>query len=353
MSKRALIIRVSSLGDIIRALPTLDYLKNVVAGIEIDWLVDERYREVLEGNPLVAQIQTVRPGFWRKHLFSRETRLEMRRLRSALMERDYDFVFDLQGGLGSGLLGMLSGCEKRIGFSPESLPVKANQYFTTQQVPLRAGDSHCSDQFLRLVSVPFGRDFKAMSLCADITTSAVDDSMAEALLSTLSDGLVFLFHQGAAVETRLWYEEGWIELGRMILSRFPDSSILVSWGTDDERSSALRVTTAIGNGARFLDSCGLKSYAALLKKVDMVVCCDAGPLYLAAAVKTPTVSLYRSSDFKRRAPRGESHGIVQAPLDCARCLRSRCDRDDQCRRSITPEMVMKAIGTVFQLPDVA
>jgi heptosyltransferase-1 len=348
---RVLIVKMSSLGDIIHALPVLDYLQRVSPGIEIDWVVEEQFREILEENPRISVLHTVRTKVWRKHPFAKQTRHEISQLKSVLRERKYDLVFDIQGNLKSGLVCWLSGVGDIIGFSGDVLQEKVNLIFTTRQIPVRRADHHVTDQYLRLVSIPFGKDFAAMSLTADIITSPEDDEVADTLLATLDDGLVFLFHCGTTWQTKFWTESGWIELGRAIMERFPASSILFSWGSDDERKVVTRLATEIGSGARVIDRYPLKGLVAILKKVDMVVGGDTGPIHLAAAVGTPTVSFYRASDGRRSGPRGREHGIVQAPMHCTKCFRTSCDKDQTCRESISSTALMKKIERIFPISN--
>ncbi|HEX8960845.1 MAG TPA: lipopolysaccharide heptosyltransferase I, partial [Geobacteraceae bacterium] len=346
-----LIVKVSALGDVVHALPVLDYLHQVAPGIQIDWVVEEANREVLEGHPLIRTVHLVRTRVWRKHLRSLATWQEMAAVRRALKAAQYDIVFDLQGNFKSGLITWLSGCERRYGFDRDDVRESLNLFFTNNQVPLRRQDSHVSARALRVVSVPFGRDYGAMQIATDIYTSAADDAEAEALLSTLSDGLVFVFHNGTTWTTKLWCDEGWIKLGKLVHERFPDATILLSWGSDRERSVAERITAGVGGNVRLLPRLSLKGFCALLKKVDLLVGGDTGPVHLAAVVGTPTASFYRATDARRNGPRGEHHFLLQSPLHCRACLRKECDRDRQCRESITAEALMKGIEGLF--PEVS
>jgi heptosyltransferase-1 len=343
---RVLIIKASALGDIIHALPVLDYLHQVRPGIQVDWVVEDPFRDVLEGNPLINRLYQVRTKAWRKAPLARTTREEIAVLKHALRENRYDLVFDIQGNLKSGLICWLSGAAHRIGFTREFLQESINLYFTTRHIPLRSRDRHITDQYLRVVSVPFGRDFQDMALSSDIYTSPEDDARADALLATLADGLVFLFHCGTTWQTKYWYDEGWVELGRTLAHTYPDASILLSWGSEPEREKVLAIAAAMGC-ARVIDRYSLKGLTAILKKVDLVVGADTGPVHLAAAVGTPTVSFYRASDGRRSGPRGERQVVVQSPLHCNSCFRTHCDKDDECRRSITVATLLREIERLF------
>lgn len=340
---RVLIVKMSALGDIIHALPVLDYLHQVSPGIEIDWVVEAPFLNILEGNPLISRLHVVRTKVWRKRPFSRVTWMEIDQLKHSLRERDYDVVFDIQGNLKSGLVDWLSGANNRIGFTKSHLQESVNQLFTSRQIPVRRQDRHITDQYLRVVSVSFGKDFSGMRLSSDIHTSSQDDESARTLLATLSDGLIFLFHCGTTWETKFWHQEGWVEVGRNLLEKYGDSTILLSWGNDRERTAATAVAGAIGPGARVIDRYSLKEFAALLKKVDVVLGGDTGPIHIASAVGTPTVSLYRASDGRRSGPRGPGQVIVQSGIHCSPCFRTECDRDEACRRTITPALVVEAV----------
>jgi heptosyltransferase-1 len=348
---RVLIIKASALGGIVNALPVLDYLKQVSPEIEIDWVVEEEYRGLLEGNPHLAELHTVRTGHWRSRLFASQTRREVAQLKEVLVGRGYDLVFDLQGDLRSGLICWLTGTADRIGFEKCDLQGSTNALFTTRRIPLRRQDSHSTDKCLRLVSVPFARDFREMQLGSAIRTSRDDDADAETLLATLSDGLVFLFQCGATWQTRLWSEKSWSELGRALLERFPDATLLFTWGNEAERAAATEIATAIGRGGRVLDRYPLKGLAALLKRVDLVVGVDAGPVHLAAALGTPTVSFYRATSGKVKGPRGNRHVVLQSPMHCTRCLRTHCDKDLQCRDTVKVEAVLAGVEKLLADPS--
>lgn len=347
LTMRALIVKVSALGDVIHALPVLDYLQKVVPGIEIDWVVEEANRDVLDGHSLIRRVHVVRTKDWRRRPLAALTRREVLALSREFKEAAYDIAFDLQGNLKSGLITWLSGAERRYGFDAEGVRESLNLLFTNNQVPLRKQDHHIAGRALRVVSVPFGRDYTEMQIGTDIFTSPEDDAAAEALLATLSDGLVFVFHNGTTWVTKLWHENGWIRLGKLIQERFHEATILLSWGNSEERAAAERIGAGIGNNVRVLPRLSLKGFCALLKKVDLVVGGDTGPVHLAAAVGTPTVSFYRATDAKRNGPRGAQHSLLQSPLHCRACLRKECDRDLQCRESITADALMKGIESVL------
>lgn len=344
---KVLIIKTSSLGDIIHALPVLDYLHKASPGIEIGWVVEERFKDILEGNPLLSRLHVLSTRRWRKSPFSAQTRHETTSLLRELRESGYDIAFDIQGNLKSGVIGVLCGAKQRIGLPRQLLQESINALFTTIKSPFCTEDDHASPRYLRVVSVPFDLDFHGIALASDIPTSPSEDAAALACLAGFKPGRKILFHCGTTWQTKFWFQEGWIELGRTVQAMFPDATILLSWGNNAEKTMVTEIAAGIGGGAVVLEQLTLKELTALLKRVDVVVGGDTGPVHLAAATGTPTVSFYRSSDGNTSGPRGEQHVIVQSPLPCTRCFQTSCTRDTECRASITPRILAEGIARVL------
>jgi heptosyltransferase-1 len=92
----------------------------------------------------------------------------------------------------------------------------------------------------------------------------------------------------------------------------------------------------------------LPQLAALLARAAVVVGGDTGPVHMAAAVGTPTVSFYRVTDGERNGPRGQQHVRLQAPLDCSPCLRKACDDDPVCAKSVGVNEVFSKLVTLVK-----
>lgn len=350
---RVLIIKTSSLGDVIHALPVLDYLHQACPGIQVDWVVEEAFRDVLEGNPLLANLHIVRTRSWRKKPFSGQTLHEISTLWRKLRQNNYDLVFDIQGNLKSGIIAWLTGSKKRLGFSRDFLQESVNALFTNIKISPRVQDDNAGTRYLRVISSAFGKDYCGMGLNTDIFTGPNEDVVAEKLIRDCDSKRVFLFHGGTTWQTKFWSEDKWIELGKNIIAKFPDSSILLSWGNVLEKNFADRVAEGIGEQALVLQKYSLKVIAAIIKKVNVVIGGDTGLIHLAAAVGTPTVSYYRASDGSVSGPRGSKHIIVQSPLLCTRCFRTSCDKDIECRNSISVDAILVGIENLQLRADQA
>ncbi|NTV50592.1 MAG: lipopolysaccharide heptosyltransferase I [Geobacteraceae bacterium] len=349
---RILIVKISAMGDVLHALPVLDYLKQASPECEIDWVVEGAFADLLSGNPLISRLHIVQFKKWKKKPFSGNTVAEILDVRNGLVKRAYDLVIDLQGNIKSGIVAWLSGCPRRVGFNRDTAQESLNSLFINRRVALQPEDQHITDQYLRIAGASFDLELSGLQLHTDVCTRPEDDRGADELVNRYrKNGPVFLIHTGTTWQTKFWYESGWIELGRRIISSFPGSVLLFSWGNDSEYSAAKRITTALGDQAVQLEKLSIMRLAALVKKVNLVMGGDTGIVHLAAAAGTPTVSYYRASDGLRSGPRGKQHAVVQAPMPCSRCFRTRCEKDGECRESITPDLLLQAVRSVVcQLP---
>lgn len=346
---RILIIKTSSLGDIIHALPVLDYLHRAEPGIIIDWVVEEGFADLLEGNPLLNQVYTVRTKAWRKKPFSQQTREEVSLLKKQLRPVQYDLLFDLQGNLKSGLLALISGVKRRIGFPRQLMQEKINAFFINEQAPYSPENNHGILRQLSIVSVPFRLPYRDLELTADVAVSVEDKKNIDDLLQSLPPGRRFLFHCGTTWQTKFWSVESWGQLGQRVCEEYSDANILLSWGNQQERKMAEEIANLIGGHAHLLEYYPLKTLTALLKQVDLVSGGDTGLVHLAAVMGTPTVSFYRSSDGSESGPRGNQHVIVQSGLPCTRCFKTSCPKDSECRASITVDAMLAGIKKLIPL----
>lgn len=345
---RILIVKISAMGDVLHALPVLDYLKQASPGCEIDWVVEEAFADLLRNNPLITKLHTVRFKKWKRKPFSLNTIKEILAVRKGLAERSYDLVIDIQGNIKSGMVAWLSGCPRRTGFCRTAAQESLNALFINRRILLQPEDRHITDQYLRIAEASFDLKFSGRQLQTDVCTTSEEDQAAEEIVKRFHQGgPVVLIHTGTTWQTKFWLEAGWIELGRTIISSFPGAVLLFSWGNDSERSAAERITAALGSQAVQLEKLSIMRLAALVKKVALVMGGDTGIVHLAAAAGTPTVSYYRASDGLRSGPRGTQHAVIQAPMPCARCFRTRCEKDKECRESITPGLLLEEIKKVL------
>jgi heptosyltransferase-1 len=338
---KVLIVKVSALGDVVHALPVLAYLRSVDPQMEIDWLVEESFAPLLDGHPLIRKVIRLRTKAWRRQGAGQGgwqalvAGTELRRER-------YDVVLDLQGNSKSGLFTLLAGAPLRFGFDRTGTREWPNRLATNRKVTLGEDVFHITDRSLAVAQAAFPGG-SVRPLAGPLAADPVAMELVELLLRErgLNGQPVVVLHYGTTWQTKLWALENWQQLAVCLCDA--GMQPLLTWGNDGELAAAEAIRAASGDRALVWPRGTLPELVALLQRADLVVGGDTGPIHIAAAVGTPTVSLFRVTDARRNGPRGDDHLCLQTPLDCSPCLRKSCERDQECAASIAVDVVLAAV----------
>ena len=338
---KILIVKMSALGDVIHALPVLRYLHRIHPEAEIDWVVEDPFVPVLSAHPDIHELLTVRTKYWRTLPTLTMLNKAWKFIRRLRRDR-YDVVLDLQGNSKSGLFTLMSRADQKYGFDRQGVREWPNLLATNHRVALAAFDHHIAQRALAIARAAFpgGTD---VPLAGPLP---VDDGarcrVADQVAAAGIEQPLVIFHYGTTWATKLWNVECWQQLAGRLLDSFGVRPVL-TWGNDEERQAAEAISAATSGQALVWPRGTLPELVALLAQADLVVGGDTGPIHIAAAVGTPTVSLFRVTDAERNGPQGAAHRRLQSSLPCAMCLRKHCDQDAQCSRSISVDDVFAAI----------
>ncbi len=335
---RILVVRLSSLGDVVHAVPAVAGLRRTFPEARIDWLVDERYRDLVQ---LVAGVD--RPiGVPRTRRLAR-----LPRLVRALRATRYDVALDLQGLLKSALLARSAGARRLIGFGRAHLRERPARWLYSE-TPGLGHPVHVIERNLALVAClgvsPRPFEFPI----ADAPSAAVERTRAA--LGADGAGPFALINPGAAWASKRWPPARFGAIARGLRSTRGLRSVVL-WGPG-ERALAERVAAAAGGAAALAPPTTLGSLVALARAAAVVVSGDTGPLHVAAAVGTPTVGIYGPSDPRRNGPWSPRDVVVSPPRPC-RCRQARagstgvvvrrCAQERPCLAAIPVEDVAGAV----------
>lgn len=274
---RVLVVKTSSMGDVVHALPAVSDLLAARPGTEVDWLVEAPFAAIPRLHPGVRRVLPLSWRKWRKSLWSRQTREAMSALRSALRSERYDMVLDLQGLLKSVLWG-LQARGPLLGYDRSSIrePLAALFYRRTASVPRTL---QAVERNRRLVAAHLGYAMPATPPDFGIRVPAgswLPPQPCAALIPCAS-----------RIE-KLWPEAHWIALGQRLLGA--GLAPIVVWGSADERARAERIAAACGGAVPpYLN---VADMAAVLGAARQVVGLDTGFSHLAAAFGQPTIGIY-------------------------------------------------------------
>jgi heptosyltransferase-1 len=280
---RLLIVKTSSLGDVIHYLPALSDIRRHFPQAHIDWCVEESFAAIPRLHPAVDQIIPVALRRWRKQLRQATTWQEIGALRRQLQAGAYDLVIDSQGLLKSALLARQVPAPK-AGYDAKSIrePL-ASRFYQRRHAVSRDLHAVVRNRLLTGAALGYSPD------------SRPDYGIAApaAEFSWLPDGPYVVLLSATSRDDKLWPETHWIELGRQ-LQRQGLRAVLPG-GNPVERERAARLAAAIP-GAVAVPPQGISELAALLAGARAVVGVDTGLTHLAVALATPTVALYTATD---------------------------------------------------------
>ncbi|HET6201758.1 MAG TPA: lipopolysaccharide heptosyltransferase I [Planctomycetota bacterium] len=320
---RILLVRLSSLGDVLFTLPALARLREGMPGARIEWAVEDRFAPLLEGHPLLDEVVVYPRSAWsrgvrRPWLLPSGLALLARHF-AALRSRRYDLVLDFQGNLKSALHVRAAGARRSVGFAAGHTR-EGGHFFVSGRVVPPPGAVHRVDKFLSLLSalsLPTARPERRTPLPLDAErVRGAREALPE------GTGALVLLHPATSAwgRDKQWPAERFAALAER-LRREAGTSVLVTWGPG-ERELAERVARE-GSGTLAPPTGSLKDLAALLSLADLFVGADTGVLHLACALGRPAVGLYGPTDPAVYGPVGENALAVRREAPPARRERSR------------------------------
>jgi heptosyltransferase-1 len=277
---RILLIKTSSLGDVVHNLPVVTDLRRRYPEARIDWVVEEGFLDIPRLHPGLGRAIAVAIRRWRRTFLSRATWREIRAFHALLDEQRYDLVIDTQGLLKSALIARQTH-GKRCGYAAASArePLAAMFYDAKFVVPRNL---HAVERNRRLSALAAGYE---ISEAPDYGIAAVPSATAG------GPGAVLLTASSRA--DKLWAEDHWVSLGRSLHDR--GLACLLPAGSEAEHERALRLANAIP-GAVALPPLSLRELAGRLAAARIVIGVDTGLVHLAAALGRPTLALFCASD---------------------------------------------------------
>ncbi|MCY3621489.1 MAG: lipopolysaccharide heptosyltransferase I [Gammaproteobacteria bacterium] len=309
-----LLVKMSSLGDIVHTLPALD--DAVRHGVRFDWVVEENYRGVPARVPGVGRVLEVAFRRWRGApiTFRNELAAFRRRLRACR----YDMVVDAQGLLKSAVVGSWAKAEERVGFNAASARERGATlaYHRGIAVPR---DWHAIDRTRRLFAHALGYDLADSEPAFGLDVAGTDGG-------TIADQSLVLAH-GTTWRTKHWPEPFWSALARLATE---GGLVPVLPWVPGERGRAERIAAAVP-GARVCPPMDLDAVMRLLAVCRGIVGVDSGLAHLGAAMGRPTVMLFGPSDPALTGCRGTFVRNLAASMACSPCASRRCRLTSQAR----------------------
>ena len=335
-----LIIRLSSLGDIIHALPAFSALRKHFPEANITWLVEDKGGEILNLVPGINKVVVTRAK--RLKLYSSSFREEISRIKSQIRVKDLTAV-DFQGLIKSGLFAWFSQAEKRIGFHRKNLREPLASFFYTEQLGKLSENIHViykNLKLLELLGIKEGKLDFPLQLPHNLLNS-VRNKLAKTGFS--SRKRLVIINVGAAWESKRWFPEKW----SLVINKINSNQIfpLLLWGNEVEKKIAREIAET--TGVPLSPSLSLAEVIALVHEASLVVSGDTFALQAACALARPVVGLCGPTTPERNGPFKNSDKVAFEELECSHCYKRKCS-DLKCLKILKPESVAELCRKVLE-----
>jgi lipopolysaccharide heptosyltransferase I len=342
MEQEILIIRLSSIGDILHCTPVVSSLKAAWPKCRITWLVGEAAAELIKYNPYIDEII-----IWSRENFEKQLRKfalirtydSWRDLQKKLASKNFDMLLDIHGLFLTGVIASQVRTTRRIGMSEAR---EFNSLFMTEVAePL---SRHIVDRYLGVL-----KPLEIRPLQDKMTLVIPEDSrdFAKTFLTAagvlLSDRFVVLV-PGTTWASKNWPTELFAKVACSIHQDFKivlcGGKLEVKLGREIQTKAGVVLINAIARTS-------VLELAAILERAAVVVSGDTGPLHMAAALGVPTVGLFGPTDPEIYAPRGQQHATLFHKLACSFCHKVTCPLGHgRCMLSVTPEEVVQQVHSL-------
>ncbi len=282
-----LLVKTSSLGDLVHMLPALSDAAKVIPGLRVDWVAEESFAAVPVWHPAVACVIPVAIRRWRKTLFSKATWHELGAARTAMRENHYDAVIDTQGLLKSAFLARLAR-GAHWGYDRHSIrePLAALAYNWRASV---SRDLHAIERNRRLLAAALGYVMDDLPLDYGVGANSFAQGQAGVRMNShLHSAYVLALHGTSRVDKE-WPESNWITVGHALAQH--GRTLLLPWGNAREKERAEGIAAAVAT-AQVLPRQGLDALAAIIARADAVLGVDTGLMHVAAALRKPGLALF-------------------------------------------------------------
>ncbi|XXQ68927.1 lipopolysaccharide heptosyltransferase I [Neisseriaceae bacterium B1] len=281
---KILLVRLSSMGDLIHTLPAITDLARHRPDVQLDWLCEAGFADIARLHPFVKNVHPMRWRQWRKQLFQAATHDEMRLLNKTLKDARYEKVLDSQGLIKSAVFARLANAPI-MGLDKNSAREPLAAWFYQQTFPVKKGED------------AVWRNRQLFAQVFDYEVKGVPDFgvsiPVSGSLNDLPARYVVALH-ATSRDSKLWRNDYWRELF-VLLNQKDGVQILLPWGNETEKSRA----EVLAQDLDFVQVCpklNLLQAAYLLQQAQAVVGVDTGLLHLANAVNRPLVGIYTDSD---------------------------------------------------------
>ena len=281
------IVKLSALGDIVHAMIVLQFIKKYNQKIEIDWVVEESYKELLQFNTDINKINIVN---LKKAKKKKSIYLLLNELKKVREFGPYDLVIDLQGLIKSALISRLIRSPLTIGFDRSSIRERMASFFYNKTYKYEY-KSNVIERNLAIVNFALGLSFSYQDIQNKIPFLYSNFNYSSNKLSTIKKNILLI--PGASFQSKRYPVDKFVELVKLL-----DANFLIISGDSEEEDLANQIQAQSTNVA-VLERLNINSVISLISQIDLVIGSDTGPTHMAWALSIPSITLFGPTPGER------------------------------------------------------
>jgi len=336
---RVLLIKLTSMGDLIHALPAITDAQQAIPGISFDWVIDEAFHEVAEWHPATKKVIKSAHRRWKKDIIGSLKNGELISFYRELRGHPYDLVIDAQNNIKSAVITRLAS-NKAHGLDKQSVREMFAHLAYNQRYSIPK-NMHAVSRLRLFFAKVFGYSLPSSKPCYQIDRQQLRPPTID-----LPKKYVVFVHL-ASWHTKLWPEPNWQLLIKLALAAGYDVVLPSGSAEEEQRGQRLASTS---NHIHALPRMSLSEVAWIMNQAEGAVSCDTGLCHMAAALDLPTVSFYGPTDVNLIGAMGQFQDhLVAREFHCAPCYQKRCtysgskSTESACMLAMQPELVWQRL----------
>ncbi len=303
--RRVLIVKIGAMGDVLHALPAVTALRTLHPEWQIDWAVDPRWAPLLSVPSVVNQLYMVPTRAWKKRPFSIGTARQILGLKRALQSNAYDLCMDLQGTIRSSVVGKMAVAKRFVGL--EAPRERIARMFYGEKIAVTS--THVVEQACELLGAAVGETLTPAAVSLSVDDAA--EAWCSATIARACHGRPFvMMAPSAGWGAKQWPPERFGAVAAALAQK--GYLTLISTVPNSNDAPAYRAAAA-SEGAAQVVPCNIPQLIALLRRAELMIGGDTGPLHLAAALGRPVVGIYGPTDPARNGPYGTVTRVLRHP----------------------------------------
>ncbi|MEE9494634.1 MAG: lipopolysaccharide heptosyltransferase I [Gammaproteobacteria bacterium] len=302
---RILIVKTSSLGDVVHMLPAITDAARMIPDLTVDWVVEESFQAVPNWHPVVDKVIPVAIRRWRKNFFSSQIRREIKSTKQIIRSTEYDAIIDSQGLFKSSVITHWAK-GRRYGYNIQSAREPLSCWAYDQRIAV-SRDLHAIERNRQITASTLGYSCEELSLDYGLSDLFNDSSDIPDTTLKLPENYVVGLH-GTSRPDKEWPEENWLNLAEHLDSQA--TPLVLPWGNQREHDRARRI--AENTEAIILPKLDLDNLAKIIQGAKAVVGMDTGLMHIAAALDKTGAAIYPVTKTKLTGviSGGDSQAIV-------------------------------------------